>query len=73
MYLFTAVMPLAIQAAVVHAVPPVLPTKYAYEREAGHGAPLTASTVEAAPTVCIHYRDLDSGKLKKTLFNRNTD
>lgn len=66
-------MPLAIQAAVVHAVPPVLPTKYAYEREAGHGAPLTASTVEAAPTVRIHYRDLDSGKLKKTLFNRNTD
>jgi hypothetical protein len=76
MYLFTVVMPLAIQAAVVHAVPTGLPTKYAYERDVGHGGPLTVSTVstvEAAPTIGIHNRDLDSGKLQITLFNRNAD
>lgn len=61
--MFTVVMPLAIQAVVVHAVPPGLPTKYAYSREVGRGAPLNVSTVEAAPTVRIHYRDLDSGRL----------
>lgn len=73
MYLFTVVMPLAIQAAVVHAVPPGFPTRYAYERDVGSGAAITVSTVEAEPTVGIRNRDLESGRLQMTLANRNKD
>lgn len=72
MHLFTVILPLAIQAAVVHAVPLGLPTKYAYQRDVGHDASLTASTVRATPTACIHNRDLPPGKLQIVLFDRNT-
>ncbi|KFZ00783.1 hypothetical protein V501_10459 [Pseudogymnoascus sp. VKM F-4519 (FW-2642)] len=58
MHVFTVILPLAIQAAVVYAIPPGLPTKYAYQRDVDHDASLTASTVRAAPTAGIHNRDL---------------
>ncbi|KFY05359.1 hypothetical protein O988_00059 [Pseudogymnoascus sp. VKM F-3808] len=61
MYLFTVAMPLAIQAAVVYAVPPGLTTKYGNERDVGHDGSFTVSTVEAVPTASIHNRDAASG------------
>jgi hypothetical protein len=72
MHLFTVILPLAIQAAVVHAVPPGLPTKYAYQRDVSHDASLTASTVGGTPTAGIHNRDVPPGKLHMVLFDRNT-
>lgn len=72
MHLFTVILPLAIHAAVVHAVPPGLPTKYAHQRDVGNGAPLTVSTVGTTPTAGIHNRNLPPGKLHMVLFDRNT-
>ncbi|KFY49506.1 hypothetical protein V495_00581 [Pseudogymnoascus sp. VKM F-4514 (FW-929)] len=61
---------LAIQAAVVYAVPPGLTTKYGNERDVGHDGSFTVSTVEAVPTVRIHYRDLGSGTTGTTVGHR---
>lgn len=71
MYLFTVVAPLAIRVAVSHAVPPGLPTKYAYERDVTSDASLTISNVLEAPTVGIYIRDVTSSKLHIVLFDRN--
>ncbi|OBT90422.1 chaperonin GroES [Pseudogymnoascus sp. 03VT05] len=60
MYLFTVILPLAIQASLAHAVPPGLPSKYAYQRGVDHDASLTASTVGMTPAVGIHGRDMAS-------------
>lgn len=71
MYLFTVILPLAIQASMAHAVPPGLSPKVEYQRDVGHGSSLTADAVHATPTVGIHNRDLASGKLKVALFYKN--
>ncbi|OBT75345.1 hypothetical protein VF21_04686 [Pseudogymnoascus sp. 05NY08] len=60
MHLFTVILPLGIQAAVIYAVPPGLPTKYAYQRDVDNDASLTARTVGATQTVGIHGRDMAS-------------
>lgn len=70
MYLFTVAILLAVQGAVVHAVPPSFFTKYAYQRDIGHDASLTISTVQATPTVGIHGRDRTPGNSNMALFIR---
>ncbi|KFY18605.1 hypothetical protein V493_08481 [Pseudogymnoascus sp. VKM F-4281 (FW-2241)] len=70
MYLFTVVAPLAIQVAVSHAVPPGLPTKYAYERDVTSDASLTISNVLEAPTVGIYIRDVTSSAAGTTDAHR---
>lgn len=71
MFLFTVVVPLVIQAVVVHAIPSGLPTKYAYERHIDHDASPTIYTVHATPTAGVHNRDMYPGKLKTVYFYRN--
>ncbi|OBT59609.1 hypothetical protein VE04_00002 [Pseudogymnoascus sp. 24MN13] len=70
MHLFTFILPLAIQAAVIHAVPPGLPTKYAYQRDVGNDASLTVSTVGATPAVGIHNRNLSPDIAGTTVGHR---
>ncbi|KFY63543.1 hypothetical protein V496_03851 [Pseudogymnoascus sp. VKM F-4515 (FW-2607)] len=70
MYLFTVAILLAVQGAVVHAVPPSFFTKYAYQRDIGHDASLTISTVQATPTVGIHGRDRTPGVSRTTAASR---
>ncbi|KFY06918.1 hypothetical protein V492_07630 [Pseudogymnoascus sp. VKM F-4246] len=60
MYLFTVVIPLAVQAAAAYTIPTGLPTKYACERDNGHDTSLTISTVRPTPTGGVYNRDLDS-------------
>lgn len=67
--MFAVVVPLAIQAVVAHAVPPGLPTNGAYQREVGHDALLTISTVGVTPAARIHNRDKAPGKLQMVLFH----
>ncbi|OBT44109.1 hypothetical protein VE00_04456 [Pseudogymnoascus sp. WSF 3629] len=70
MHLFTVILPLAIQAAVIDAVPPGVPTKYAYQRDVDHNASLTASTVRAAPTAGIYNRDFPPDIADTTVAHR---